>query len=182
MMRASDSNMCSVRAARRGLSLIEMLVVITASAMIIGLIVGMIQMLIRADRAARDHLVRSAAVNQLSRSLTQQVRAAVKADCVQRDETATLQLKLGDDADVEFQSRTDTVIRTDREAGHVRRQEKYALPARSEARFEIRSDDGSTTVCLVVTQRTSQPDQGPSREYRVEATLGRDHRFVPRGD
>ena len=174
--------MQSTRAARRGLSLIEMLVVITASAMIIGLIVGVIQMLIRADRTARDHLVRSAAVNQLSRSLTQQVRAAVKADCVQRDETATLQLKLGDDADVEFQSRTDTVIRTDREAGQVRRQEKYTLPARSEARFEVRVEGMTTTVSLEVLQRRGQGQDGPVRELRVDATLGRDYRFATQKD
>lgn len=167
---------------RRGLSLIEMLVVITASAIVIGMVAGMIQMLIRAERAAQDHLVRTATADQLARSFRQHVRAAVQADSEQRDGTATLQLKVGENAEVEFRSRKDAVIRIDREAGQVRRQEKYSLPARSVARFETHDDAGTTTVSLVVIHQPSATEQAPTRELRVEATLGRDHRFVPRGD
>jgi hypothetical protein len=74
------------------------------------------------------------------------------------------------------------VVRTEREKGQVRRREKYALPARSEARFETRAGAGATTVSLVVIHRPGQTDQGPPRELRVEAALSRDHRFAPTGD
>ena len=167
---------------RRGLSLIEMLVVMTVSVAVVGLVAGMIRLLMKADRAAEDHLVRSGAVDQLSDSFRQHVRAAREAKTVQQDGADKLQLKLDEARTVEFLAREQVVIRSEREAGQIRRQDRYTVPVGSAVRFEVQSDEKSTTVSLVLARRLGQPDRGPPRELRVHAMLGRDLRFVAKGD
>ena len=166
---------------RRGVSLIEMLVVITTGMIIVGLAVAMVRTLAAAHRTSEGHLVRTEAVGSLCESFRGHVRAAGTADCVEEDGAMRLELSCDDGRQVEFRSTERVVIRTERDQGVEPRREKYTLPTNCGTRFEIQSDNGTTNVTLVIVQAPSAADQGRSREFRAVATLNRDQRFVSKG-
>ena len=166
---------------RRGASLIELLVVITTSMIVVGLAVAMVRSLLVANRTAEAHLVRSDTVRRLCDSFRSYVRAASAAECVQEDDAMRLELSLADGRQVVFRAAEQAVVRTESDATADRRREKYSLANGCIARFETHAENDATTVTLVIVQTPSRANEGPSREFRAEATLDRDRRFVTKG-
>lgn len=166
---------------RRGVSLVELLVVISTGMIVVGLAVALVRTLVGAHRAAEAHLVRSDAGRRLCESFRSHVRAAGAAEYTEEDGVGRLELTFDDGHQVEFRSAEQVVTRTERDQGVERRREKYTLPANSAARFEVQSDNNTKTVKLAITQTPSRAADGALREFVAVATLNRDHRFVSKG-
>jgi type II secretory pathway component PulJ len=166
---------------RRGVSLIEVLVVITTGTIIVGLVVGMLRSLVVAYRASEGHLVRSEAVGRLSESFRTDVRSAATVEFVEEDGATRLALTGDDGRRIEFRAAGQAVIRIEHAQGAASRREKFAMPTDSAIRFEIQPDDETTTVILVITRTQARSHGGPSHEFHAVATLGRDRRFVAKG-
>ena len=166
---------------RRGVSLIEMLVVITTGTIIVGLVVGMLRTLMVAHRASERHLVRSEAVGRLCESFRSDVRSAASAECVEADGAIRLELTGDDGRQIVFRAADQAVIRTEQAQGAEVRREKFAMPTNSAIRFETQPDDETRTVKLVITRTPARALGGPAHEFHAVATLGRDRRFVSKG-
>jgi type II secretory pathway pseudopilin PulG len=160
---------------RRGISLVELLAVIGAGAIIVGLLAGTIRSFALAERASQDHLREREVLAHLSNSFRRQVRAAISADALA--EHREIKLLLPGDRSVSMQANSNQVTEIEHEAGRVVRQQSYRLATGSEPRFEIQSDAENIRVIMTLIRQAARDSDGPSREFRVEATLGRDRRF-----
>ena len=166
---------------RRGMTLIEVLVVIGSSVVILGLIAGTIRTMARAEHATENHLVQGEVLAQLSESFRSHVHAARPAELIEQEQGEQLKLALVG-SEVEFRVQEHRVLRVVRSADGSLRQERYSLPPGSTVRFEIDRGHEPTTVTLVVARHPAGAPTGTPRELRVEAVLGRDHRHSSKGN
>jgi hypothetical protein len=170
---------------RGGYAMIEMVIVIAAIIVILGMCVGLIHALMRLDRIGRAHLVEVTTRGRLARQFRQDVRAASRAEPVRdRDgRDAALRLDRPDGPSVEYRAGPGRLDRDERPAGDApARRETFRLRATGVPRFEVRDDGGGSFVGLLVPDGTTfGPPDGP-RETRIEALLGRDRRLSGLGE
>lgn len=170
--------------ARRGSTLLELLVAMAACSTLLVATVKLVGAVLRADRNQRDSLVQGAALNRLSRDFRRDVRAAREwHDADQPDvEGSIARLILDDGRSVEYTVREAWITRTETVAGTSRR-ERYRLAAGWQARI-VQADlkPGRTLALSLVAPSAESTDVddvpiGKRRDWRVEAVLGADHRW-----
>jgi prepilin-type N-terminal cleavage/methylation domain-containing protein len=149
---------------RRGFSLIEMMVVISAGAVLLGLCVVLIHTLLRLDRTSRARMSEGLAVGGLARDFRDDVRAARSARLLSDSARAgRLELFLPDGRTVSYRTRDGELVRLETLDGEPDRIERYHVSARP----ELKPLGNRTLVGLSL---------GP-RDLRIEAVLGLDRRF-----
>jgi hypothetical protein len=79
---------------------------------------------------------------------------------------------------VEYRLQGGALIRTERTAGAVLRVETFRLPPGVAVRWEVEPQGDWTVVGLVLDPLGGPAAAGIPTGYRIEAVLGRDHRFV----
>lgn len=168
---------------RRGFTLIELIVVIMASTLMLGLCVGLIHILVKLDRAGHVQLNQHASLARLARAFRGDVRAAIAVDpaAPSAGPGQRLVLKRPDDRAVEYRIEANALIRTERDGDKVRNQDAFPIPRRDAARIDVRSLETQTVVGLSFEARSDKKDAGSLRGYRVESVLGQDHRFEAKG-
>ncbi len=151
---------------RPGYSLIEMVLVIGALSVVLGLCVGTIRGLITLDRSGRARVNEEAALSRLARQLRQDARGALSGRLVgEKDKTAQLDLRLSSEQVVEYRWVDGRVTRTKRGPGKTERREVYRLPNRAKPRFQVGDEAGQTWVSLVLERK---PDvSAPRASARV---------------
>ncbi len=170
------------RHARAGSSLLEMLALITALAILMGIASAILYAMLRVDRGERARSFAAANLERLARDLRADCRDA--AGPIERSD-ARLLIPIGDGRAVEYLVRESDVLRIVRERGKARGSDTYRRPAGTRARFEESAEGASPVVALVLS---ADPSVGPDRPadhayrgYRVEAAAGR-HARIARGD
>jgi hypothetical protein len=167
---------------RAGASLIELMAVIAATSVLIGLSAGLLRLLMDVERSGDEHLARGMSLGQLGRQFRDDVRAATGV--VQREGDEPLKngitLSLKDGQSVEYQVGEQSVVRFHRSSPRDTQREVFQLPTGVRARLETRprDDDGREWATLIVSRQSSRT----GGEYRVEAVVGGDHRFETKGD
>jgi prepilin-type N-terminal cleavage/methylation domain-containing protein len=155
---------------RRGFTLIEMVIVITVSAVLMGIGTGILCMLLQSERLARRDLHAGTSVARLAEQFRQDVHAAARAP--RNLDRASCRLQLPPDRKVVYLFKPGIASRTEWGSNEVLlRQESYELPAEVVARVEVSADSRPAVACLLL----EQPHGGP---WRVEAVVGRDGRFT----
>ena len=163
---------------RRGISLVELLVVMTVSVIIVALIGGGMQVMLRAYRTAQEHLVDGQIVQRLAATLRRDVRSALNAEVAERRDFERLVLTDGFGMRVEYSAQTNIVTRQELIDGAPRQCDQFKLPMGSRIRFEIVGDHSARMVRCVIDKQPKSPKDGPRREQSWIARLGRDRRFV----
>ena len=169
---------------RRGLSLIEMVAAIGAISILAGLSVTIIHSLLRVERIERASLVQQATLSRLAQDFHRDARAAIGVE-PSGDDSPPLEkivFKLPADAQVEYVAKGDSIVRTERHAKDVQRTERFKLSPNASARLQTSGKPGQAVVSLMVDRKTGKRGEGSSREFRVDAMLGHDHRFAGKGD
>jgi type II secretory pathway component PulJ len=156
---------------RRGTSLVELLVVINASVLVLGLIAGTIQSLARTSRASERHLVDGNRLVRCCESFRRAAWAASAAECTADNRMITLEF----DANraVEFRAIGNSVVETERHGGNPVRQQHYVLPNQCQIQFSVRSGDGQAVASASIEKRS-----GRRRTMQIQANIGRDRRFL----
>jgi type II secretory pathway pseudopilin PulG len=167
------------RRSRRGISLIEFMVVVTAVATMLGLCAVTIQALLRVNADAQARVTAALALERLARQFRSDVHATFGAELASDPKTpsnpAKLLLKNDSPRVVAYSAdpASGTVARDEVQAGKITRHESYALGRSHQARFELFNDALRQWARLVVTQNSaSTPD--PPRPIEVLALRGKD--------
>lgn len=166
----------SLRASRRGVSLIDMLVLITASALISGAVVTMLMTTLRSSRDFSDDLVRARSFARLDESLRRDARMATAA----RVEGETLILALPDNGSVRYAPAARGVERRE-SRGDATRREQFRLqlplklvwqvsdaPQRVTLRFASASGNASLTPAWQAVRISTAVGERTTGQKRME--------------
>jgi prepilin-type N-terminal cleavage/methylation domain-containing protein len=161
---------------RRAVSLIEMLVVISVSAVLMGVATTMLFTLMQATRNGSNHVSQAATVARLADQFRSDVHAALPSVATDAPAKDQWQFALATDTAVIYKALPGEIQRHEQVAGKLIRQESYLLPADTTAEIAIRADAAPPMASLIVSP--SGPNAPAGREIRVDAALGIDHRFI----
>lgn len=164
-----------MRRRRSGYALIELLLVISSLAVVMGLCMALLHALLKLDRSARSHLAEASSRDRLARQFRQDARASSRFE--PKSATAPqdrIELLRPDGRVVLYRAREGHLVRTERSGDSNVRSESYNLPSRGIARFSVHVQDGSSFASLVLPRKKNPVGGERSHEIRIEAHLGKD--------
>jgi type II secretory pathway pseudopilin PulG len=164
---------------RRGFTLIELMAVVTTTAIVMAVSAVLVHSLLRIDRDSRARAVEDMALAKMARAFRADVREAVgvKEDEAPEGSPSPLTLALPDGRSVAYRMGKGGLVRTRKAGDEAAGTETYRLPRRSSVRWHIEPEGEPRAVGLVLLRRDGEGREGPSEFLRIEAMLGRDHRF-----
>ncbi len=164
---------------RRGITIIEMMVLITAVATTLGLCAFTIQALLRLKTDGQSRLNAQVGLERLARQLRSDAHAAADAQLdaapAGGGKAPGLRLALGPKHDVVYEPRKSAVIRVESQDGNVARREQYSLPAAREIDFQIRSEAGRQFVALLIKKHDRTTGTASARPLEAVALVGKRH-------
>jgi hypothetical protein len=166
--------------ARRGISIIEVLIVMTCVTIGLGLCAVTIQLLLRLEADGQARYRSQVSLERLTRQLRGDAHAATSAqvDAAKSGKAAFLKLGIGPKHDVTYEPGKSAVIRVESRDGSIVRREQYSLQAVREIGFEMRAEAGRQFIALVVTRINKHSGTGSNRPLETVALLGKDRAGV----
>jgi prepilin-type N-terminal cleavage/methylation domain-containing protein len=165
------------RPRRCGFTLIEVVLVVGAVAVVTGLCAGLLRVLLRLDRVAKSHALETATVARLARQFRQDVHASIGQPVGNENEPATkLELALPGGRSVLYEAHERAVARSQRLGAAVERRETYNLPYCRDPRFVVRSENDRACAILQLPKNV-EGSAGARAALRIEALAGRDRRL-----
>jgi prepilin-type N-terminal cleavage/methylation domain-containing protein len=189
---------------RRAFGLIEMLVAISVGAVLMGIAVSLLIVLLGAEQSGRVHAERSESLRRLADQFRRDVHAAVDvADLGEAGEARgtvpfsltresgqsltrksgqspedrhECRLALADGGSVRYTISADGISRVEQVGSKDVRRESYALPEGSTAAIVVDRTTSPWTLSLTIVPNDAS--LGSGHEIRIDAVLGRDHRFA----
>lgn len=162
----------------RGFTLIEMVVVISVGSMVMGMAATTLALLMRAEGEGAESASVSVATTRLARSFRDDVRGAASAVV---DAPKMIRLTQNDALSIQYEAEQALVRRTLRQGDSVTHRDEFHL-LQGEVRFEL-THDGQGAVLMHTNRPDSTTDDlneaRPVRSLRIEAVLGRNHRYTP---
>ncbi|MFO0953182.1 MAG: hypothetical protein U0835_18910 [Isosphaeraceae bacterium] len=152
--------------ARRGVSLIELILIMGAMTLVLTTCAVYTHMLLRLERSGRESASDMTTTARLARQFRTDVRAASAA---RKGPGETLVLSSEGGGEVAYSVETGTLVRVEKQAGKTRR-EGYAYALHAPPRFE---SDGKLVRFTVTESPTNRPDS-LRPDLVVEAVLGKD--------
>lgn len=163
--------------ARRGVTIIELMVSLTALTVLLALCAGMIKLLLQLDHSSRDAMTMAADQVRLARDF----RADAHLSRLASPPTIAddhLSWNLPDETRVDYTVRPHDLLRELHQQGQLRRRELYRRPAGATVRFESSSEAGHPLVSIVI--RRDPAGNLTSLNNRIEAEAGRNDRLIAR--
>ena len=130
---------------RRGYSLIELLLVMWAGMVLLGLSVFLLQVLLRIDGAARDQAAQLRARSRLLVQLRDDVHQAVGITDLDSARPA-IELELPNAGRVEYGAIPGGIRRTESTAGKTQERDEFVVGKGTEVRFEVIEEHGARLV------------------------------------
>jgi type II secretory pathway component PulJ len=165
---------------RPGYALIELLIVITVTAVMLTLCAGMIHLLLKLDRTGRTASEQAADLARLARDFRADAHASLKVSNQAGSDRMIFSVDAG--RTVEYQIRPNDILRTVREGEKVRRFETYRRPARTSVRFAGDSAGPRPFIIMMIDRPSDGRDDSFYRDYRIEAEIGKNQRLNPRAE
>ncbi|MBW3539488.1 MAG: hypothetical protein KY476_04390 [Planctomycetes bacterium] len=165
---------------RRGKTLIEMMVVVGLAATLTATAARLLFPLLQSERDSRQRMTAALSGLQLARQVRQDVRAAATVGLIAGDGRGTsLVLNLPSSRTVIYGMDGENLIRTVLSADGIEHRERYRLRTPQGATFDFDSETRLVAIEFAVPQngKDSSDTSGPGWVFRIEAVLGRDHRF-----
>ena len=174
-----------LRSPRAGLTLVEMLVVISVAAVMLGMSVGVIHLLLDAEREATRAVRFNTSVARLTQAFRGDIHASrqVELPASEPGKPAVLVATL-DNGQIRYELDQHLATRIETEGGRQVHREVFYLPPHSRMRFEHQPDQKLVLLEIDMAAGGSGTRNVPSaaadtlqRRLAIEAVLGRDHRF-----
>lgn len=156
---------------RSAVSLVEMQVVITLMAVLVGLTGVCLHSMVRAQDRLRNSAQRRASLDRFSLQLRTDAHAAVAARLDADQATRTLVFTAADGSEIVYRAEASEVSRMVRHGETVRHRDTYQLPGVASVEWEL-SEEAQLVVVL-----DSVPAQGVGKyatapPMRIEASVG----------
>ena len=166
------------RPARRGITIIEVLIVVTTVTMMLGLCAVSIQLLMRLNGDAVSRYATAVALERLARQIRDDAHSSesgqIDTEARTQGTTASLRLTIKPDRTVVYQAEDRAVVRTESAAGTVLRRESYSLLSGGMARFVLRAEGPSQFAVVVMTRSSGKSQSEPPHPLEVVAQIGKD--------
>jgi prepilin-type N-terminal cleavage/methylation domain-containing protein len=159
------------RANRRGTNLIELMVVISVLAVLLGLCAVTIQAVMRVGSDAQARRSAAAALGRLAEQFREDVHAC---DDVQLRPSAGLRLRPDPLMVIDYEVHAGRVARVESTGGQVSRHESYVLGRHDTAVFERRDDGPRRFLALVVNHKERRGQDEPTHPMEILALIGKD--------
>ena len=170
----------SMNSARRGITIIEVMVVVTGAALLLGLCAVSIQLLMKLNADVQGRYGEALALERLGRQLRADAHASQTARIV-RNETekeagspAGLRLTLQPEHVVVYDFGDGGLVRTESRAGKTVRHERFTLVRGRTARFELRDEGARRLVALIIARPAGKSQAEPPRPLELVALQGMD--------
>ncbi len=160
---------------RRGISLIETIVLMTGVATMLGLTVLMLQLLLKLDGDSRARLDTAGVLSRLAEQFRRDVHGASKARLVESAPSpAGLRIEPGPDRSIEYQVKgTNKLVRVESLKGKTVRNETYKIARGGAIQIGIKQDDGHRFATLTVDRQASKYATDPPRLFEIVAQVGK---------
>lgn len=170
---------------RRGYVIVELLLVISALAVLFGICVVLLHGLLKLDRGGRAHLAEATTRDRLARRFRLDVRAASDSKPGRAEDGAAdrLELSLPDGRVINYRVVKGRIVRDEHDKnGGTIHHESFRLPSHAIPEFQTRQVDKSLFINLQLRPGPASAQTRSPRDPGCEALLGKDLRFVnPRG-
>ncbi|HTI51907.1 MAG TPA: prepilin-type N-terminal cleavage/methylation domain-containing protein [Planctomycetaceae bacterium] len=175
------------RVGRRGVSLIEVLIVVTVASVVVGVSVTMLHLILRSERDQSRAIRTTVTLSRLTEVFRADVHASTELK-VTPPETgpATLHLADGAGRDIVYTADEHLLRRVETAQGAEVHRELFHFPPGSAIRFEREESPPLARVMVDVAAPFPQhlPEQrtrvAPRRTFTIEAIANRDQRFARR--
>ncbi len=173
----------SFNKARRGYTLIEMLVAITAGIVVMVVAAGMLNTLMRLEQQSHNRFTERAAVTRLADQFRRDAHAALEAAAIAPEEgkpaeALAWRFTLPDDHRVEYRGDLEGLLRTESVGDRTAAQERYAFATAVRAAVDL-DPNGNVPMVRLRLEGVSVPGgDAPMPPLLVEARLAFDHRFT----
>jgi type II secretory pathway component PulJ len=173
----------SAHSARRGITIIEVMIVVSCVAVLLGLCAVSIQLLMKLNTDIQGRYSESVALERLGRQLRDDAHAsrsvAMIEDAKKVDRPRGLRLVLEPEHSAVYEFGDGGVVRTEMRAGKNVRHERFTLARGAGARFELRDEASRRLVALVVTRPPGKSQAEPPRPFELVALQGKDRVEMP---
>ena len=174
---------------RRGISLIELLAVLSGCSIVLGLTASLLHQTMRAQSHTRDFFDVERNAQRLARQFRSDVHAAaadsIDIDLADAGDGVLVQMELSDGRSIAYQRAAEKIIRIASQADGPTAREEYALSESME--IDVRELDAPQRFVVSITTAPPQPSQeappSPASiratpvNLQVEATPARDLRY-----
>jgi prepilin-type N-terminal cleavage/methylation domain-containing protein len=160
---------------RRGLSLIELLAVMTINSSVLVLLTVWLVMLLRGSDAGQQHLLWTMTQDRLARQFRHDVHEAVALS--NTDDSVLLRLQADSDRTIAYRLADGRLLREEFSGDKRLRQETYRLSAAVELSVESQRKLDQACLALVMSPREPRTSDASATRLRIEAQLGLLHRW-----
>jgi hypothetical protein len=166
---------------RRGVTIIETIVLMTGVAAMLGLAVILLQLLMKLDGDSRARFDAASSMARLARQFRHDVHAAGSARLVEPAARGlVLSVEPGPERTIEYRVKgDDRVIRVEMGKGAEARREAFSIPRSHSIRLALDEDQGHTFASLTVDRMTARNRTDPPRRYEILARVGKNSGRVP---
>lgn len=172
---------------RRGVSLVEMLIVISVATVIVGTCTTMLHLLLRTERDQTRAMRMAVTMSRLSQLFRDDVHGATRGAIVSpAGASPRLTLSLADAREIVYSAEGAFLQRVENRQGTEVHRDTFHFPAGSKGRFE--EEPSPRLMRLAIDVAAPIPHQmpegrtplAPPRTLQIEALLNRDGRFAGR--
>ncbi len=162
-------------AERRGITLIETVVLMTGVAAMLGLTVVMLQLLLKLDGDSRARLDTAGMLARLADQFRRDVHGASAARLVEQpSKPAGLRIEPGPDRAIEYQVKGPSkLIRVESLKGKTVRTESYVVARGGPIELALKQDGSRRFATLTVDRQVSRYHTDPPRLFEIVAKVGR---------
>jgi hypothetical protein len=169
---------------RRGITLIEVVVLMSGVAVVLGLCAVTIQLLFRLDADGHARLSASASFARLAARFRADVHACDEAAIVpaakagtgpgEAKATPSLRLTRGPKTVITYEAREGRVARVETASGTVKAHESYQVGKRNVVAFESREEGAHRFLVMIMRREARKSELEPDRPLEVLAVPGKD--------
>ncbi len=172
---------------RRGVSLVELLIVISVATVIVGICVTTIHVLLRSERDQSRAIQTAVTISRLSEVFREDVHAASQGELLAVEgQPPRLMLTGADGRKIVYSASEHVAERVETASGTPVHRDLFHFPSGSAVRLE--RDETPRLVRIAIDIAAALPHQmpearnrlAPPRTVSIEALLDRDHRFAGR--
>ena len=147
----------SVKPSRRGVGLVELLVMLAGGSVLLGTVAVLIGVMFRSEQHSARKVSTALSADRLSRQFRQDAHSAVKAELMRDQETPGLQFIIDGDRRVSYMAGDDRMVRTVTATNGRKRHDQYRI-ARGEWAFHLTHDDRLAELDCTRTDHVSTGD------------------------